>query len=343
MSDYYAVLGVSRNATPEEIKKGYRKAAVKWHPDKHASGTPREKAQAEAQFKRVAEAYEALSDPNKKEVYDRYGEAGLKRGGGGGGPSGGMPGGLNPEDLFRQFFPGGMGGMGGMGGRGGMPGGVNINGQHIDINELFGGLFGQAMGGQHRRGGGGGGNAPRTVRRVECSLEELYCGARKHEDVNGRRFTLDIAPGWKAGTKINYDDAHVTFELAEKPHSRFARHGNHLCAVCSCGALSLLVRGSQHTLTTLDGRRISVAVPPRRLLARVPREGFAYKEKDAIGQRVARKGDLVVYLFACWPELLEQAKGWMGTVATVCAVWLFFVNPTAALLLFMGYRFLTSQ
>ena len=51
----------------------------------------------------------------------------------------------------------------------------------------------------------------------------------------------------------------------------------------------------------------------------------------------------MVYLFACWPELLEQTKGWMGTAATVGAVWLFFINPTAALVLFMGYRFLMNQ
>mmetsp|Transcript_36751 Transcript_36751/g.88221 ORF Transcript_36751/g.88221 Transcript_36751/m.88221 type:complete len:152 (-) Transcript_36751:250-705(-) len=150
-------------------------------------------------------------------------------------------------------------------------------------------------------------------------------------------------PGWKAGTKINYDDANLTFEVAEKPHSRFARHGNDLAVVCSCGWFSLLLGGSKHSVMTLDGRQVDVAVPPRRLVHRTAREGFSYKEKDAIGQRVARKGDLVVYLFACWPELLEQAKGWMGTVATVGAVWLFFINPTAALVLFMGYRFLMNQ
>jgi len=70
------------------------------------------------------------------------------------------------------------------------------------------------------------------------------------------------------------------------------------------------------------------------------REGFPYKEKDAIGQRVARRGDLVVYLFVCWPELLEQAKGWLGTAATVGAVWFFFSNPVAAAVLFMGYSYL---
>lgn len=56
MADYYGLLGLDRNATAEQIKKGYRKAAVKWHPDKHASGSAREKKQAEEQFKRVAEA-----------------------------------------------------------------------------------------------------------------------------------------------------------------------------------------------------------------------------------------------------------------------------------------------
>ena len=83
-----------------------------------------------------------------------------------------------------------------------------------------------------------------------------------------------------------------------------------------------------------------MAIPPRRLVHRMAREGFPYKEKDAIGQRVARRGDLVVYLFVCWPELLEQAKGWLGTAATVGAVWFFFSNPVAAAVLFMGYSYL---
>ena len=95
--------------------------------------------------------------------------------------------------------------------------------------------------------------------------------------VNGRRFTLDILPGWKAGTKINYDDANLTFEVAEKPHSRFARHGNDLAVVCSCGWFSLLLGGSKHSVTTLDGRQVDVAVPPRRLVHRTAREGFSYK------------------------------------------------------------------
>jgi hypothetical protein len=111
------------------------------------------------------------------------GEAGLKRGGGGGGGPSGMPGGMSPEDLFRQMFAGGMAGMGGFPGArvhvGGMPGMGGANG--VDLNELLGAMFGQAMGGGPGGpgGGGGGGGPPRTVRAVQCSLEELFCGARK--------------------------------------------------------------------------------------------------------------------------------------------------------------------
>ncbi len=110
--DYYEILGISKNATPTEIKKGYRKMAILYHPDKN----PGDKA-AEENFKKAAEAYEILSDENKKARYDQYGHAAFENGGqGGGGFSGG---GMNMDDIFSQFgdiFGGGFGG-GSFGGR----------------------------------------------------------------------------------------------------------------------------------------------------------------------------------------------------------------------------------
>lgn len=89
---YYEVLGVSKNASQDELKKAYRKAAIKNHPDK--GGDPEK-------FKELAQAYEVLSDSEKREIYDQYGEDALKEGMGGGG------GGHNPFDIFEQFFGGG--------------------------------------------------------------------------------------------------------------------------------------------------------------------------------------------------------------------------------------------
>jgi curved DNA-binding protein len=103
--DYYETLGVARDASPDAIKKAYRKLAMKWHPDRHAEG---ERGRAEAEFKRVSEAYEVLSDPEKRERYDRFGEnwqqgqeftppAGARR--------------MSREEFERAF--GGFGGSGG--------------------------------------------------------------------------------------------------------------------------------------------------------------------------------------------------------------------------------------
>ena len=120
--DFYEILGVSKSASLDEIKKGYRKQAVKWHPDKHSSKSDAEKAAAEERFKDAAMAYEVLSDADKRAVYDRYGEEGLKVGGGsraGASQMGGM-----------GSFPGGMGGFPGGGGafmRSGGPGGVRVS------------------------------------------------------------------------------------------------------------------------------------------------------------------------------------------------------------------------
>ncbi|XP_058516640.1 dnaJ homolog subfamily B member 6 isoform X3 [Ochotona princeps] len=106
MVDYYEVLGVQRHASPEDIKKAYRKLALKWHPDKN----PENKEEAERKFKQVAEAYEVLSDAKKRDIYDKYGKEGLN-GGGGGGSHFDSPFEFgftfrNPEDVFREFFGG---------------------------------------------------------------------------------------------------------------------------------------------------------------------------------------------------------------------------------------------
>lgn len=109
--DYYEVLGLSKSASEGDIKKAYRKMALKYHPDKN----PGDK-EAEEKFKEAAEAYEVLSDANKKARYDQYGHAGL-------GGNGGFGGGMNMDDIFSQFgdiFGGAFGGGGSFGGaRGG--------------------------------------------------------------------------------------------------------------------------------------------------------------------------------------------------------------------------------
>jgi len=151
--DYYKLLGVDRNASEEEIKKAYKKMALKWHPDRNAGSEA-----ASKKFKEISEAFEVLSDKQKRTIYDQFGEEGLRGGGGGpppgasgfsdfpGGNFGGFPGGgsfpggsftfstsgpgggfdgsgFNPTDpqkifehVFGSFGLGGMDGMGGMGG-----------------------------------------------------------------------------------------------------------------------------------------------------------------------------------------------------------------------------------
>ncbi|QYN43014.1 molecular chaperone DnaJ [Gilliamella sp. ESL0443] len=108
--DYYETLGVSKSATEAEIKKAYKRLAMKYHPDKNQDN----KAEAEAKFKEVKEAYEILTDPQKKAAYDQYGHAAFEQGqggagGGGFGGFGGFGGGSAFDDIFSDFFGGGRG------------------------------------------------------------------------------------------------------------------------------------------------------------------------------------------------------------------------------------------
>lgn len=102
--DYYEVLGVDKNASDDEIKKAYRKLAVKYHPDRQSGKSEAEKKEAEENFKQCAEAYEILSDSQKRARYDQFGFNDPSAGGFGGGA------GFNPFDIFNSFFGGGAGG-----------------------------------------------------------------------------------------------------------------------------------------------------------------------------------------------------------------------------------------
>ncbi len=143
--DYYVILGVSKTATAAEIKKAYRKMAIKYHPDKN----PGDHA-AEEKFKKAAEAYEVLSDENKRSRYDQFGHAGVD-GAAGGGFGGFGGGGMNMEDIFSQF------------------------------GDIFGGGFGGGFGGsrQSRRTKGS------NLRvRVKLTLEDIAKGVHKKIKVN---------------------------------------------------------------------------------------------------------------------------------------------------------------
>ena len=121
--DYYEVLGVAKNANADEIKKAYRKAAIKYHPDKN----PGDK-EAEEKFKEAAEAYDVLSNDEKRARYDKFGHAGMSGAGAGGFGGGFGGGGFSMEDIFSQFgdiFGGHFGG--GFGGFGGASGGRTVN------------------------------------------------------------------------------------------------------------------------------------------------------------------------------------------------------------------------
>uniref|UniRef100_A0ACD5VXN9 Uncharacterized protein n=1 Tax=Avena sativa TaxID=4498 RepID=A0ACD5VXN9_AVESA len=195
--DYYKVLGVDRGASDDDLKKAYRKLAMRWHPDKN----PTNKKEAEAKFKQISEAYEVLSDSQKRKVYDQLGEEGLKGQPPPGGPGASpfYPGGAqstsfhfnprNADDIFAEFFGfsgpfshmgGGLGGMGGMGGMSGGTGGMR--GDPRSYGSMFGNEFLSSQFGAQSSAS----NMPRPAHkqapienRLPVTLADLYKGVAK--------------------------------------------------------------------------------------------------------------------------------------------------------------------
>ncbi|KAI5063215.1 hypothetical protein GOP47_0021762 [Adiantum capillus-veneris] len=212
--DYYNVLKVGRNASAEDLKRAYKRLAMKWHPDKN----PGNNREAEANFKQVSEAYEVLGDSKKRSIYDRYGEEGLKD----------MPVqtesngkaqssfNYNPkkaEDLFSEVFGSsspysGMGSSYASRSKAGRPpygeGPFTTENMFKNVNENSSSALKKI---------------PSIESKLSCSLEELYTGStrkmrisRNVLSVGGRVttveevLTIDIKPGWKKGTKITFPE-----------------------------------------------------------------------------------------------------------------------------------------
>ncbi|KAI0360189.1 DnaJ-domain-containing protein [Trametes cingulata] len=256
-TDYYKLLGVSRDASEDDIKKAYKKMALKWHPDRNAGSE-----EASKKFKEISEAFEVLSDKQKRAIYDQFGEEGLKGGGvppqGAGGPGGGFsgfggfpgaqtftfttgPGGsfssggrggfspTDPNKIFEQIF--GMGGLGGMGGMGGFGGGRSRMGSMFshddDDDDMTGSFFSSGMPGGMPRGGRSTPRRPQSpapsqpseiTRPLKVSLEDLYSGATKHLKV-GRRLL-------NGGTEEKVLEIQISPGWKSGTKIRFPRAGN---------------------------------------------------------------------------------------------------------------------
>lgn len=334
--DYYATLGISKTANDDEIKKAYRKMALKFHPDKNKS------AGAEDKFKECSEAYEVLSDKKKREIYDQYGEEGLK--GTSSGASAGTDGPQfqysyhgDPRATFAQFF-GTSDPFANFFGGGANP---HMFGQFDDDNDIF-----SQMGGQ--RGGMGGGfpgafrsqsfnfqnNSPKKNKiqdpavehDVYVTLDEVLHGSLKkmkisrmvmQSDGSARKeekiLQINIKPGWKSGTKITFPKegdqipgkvpADIIFTIRDKPHSSFKREGSDVKYTAKLSLKDALC-GTVVQVPTLSGEVLSLnlngdVIKPT-TVKRLQGRGLPFPKEPS------RRGDLIVSFEIKFPDHISK-------------------------------------
>lgn len=256
--DYYKILGVERSADADEIKKAYRKLAMKYHPDRNQGNK-----QSEDRFKEINEAYEVLSDPQKRSRYDRLGDSYSTW------QRGGAQGGFNWNDWINQAQQQSAG-----------RGGATYRVDSAGFEDLFGGGFSDffnaifgGMGGAAPRGGTRTASStaqttrldPRSVQRnsleqtVSISLDEAFRGTQRILQVDNKRLEVKIPPGANTGTRVRVasgasnglkQDVYLVIEL--QPDSRFERKNNDLHSEINVD-LYTAVLGGQVSVATLSG------------------------------------------------------------------------------------------
>ena len=280
MRDYYEILGIDRGATPEEIKKAYRKLAVQYHPDKN----PGDKV-AEEKFKEASNAYSVLSDPDKRRVYDTRGHAGVD--------GMGFEGYRTMDDIFAsinldEIFGRGFGRGGGFGGFG----------------DAFGDAFGQRRTTAPTRG--------RDIRtNVSVPFSDAVLGSKIDVSVQGKRISLTIPPGIEDGKTLRIrgqgeslgigTSGDLLLTVSVQPHPTLTRDGLDLLTDAKISMTTAALGGSVRvkTLTEDVDLKVSPGTQPGQQL-RLRGRGAA----DVSG----RKGDLRVRMVVEIPKSLSRKQ-----------------------------------
>ncbi|PQQ18658.1 dnaJ protein homolog [Prunus yedoensis var. nudiflora] len=340
---YYEILGVSKTASQDDLKKAYRKAAIKNHPDK--GGDPEK-------FKELAQAYEVLSDPEKREIYDQYGEDALKEGMGGGG------GGHDPFDIFQSFFGGSpFGGGGSSRGRRQRRGEDVIHPLKVSLEDLYNGTSkklslsrniicskcrgkGSKSGASLKCPGCQGSGMKVSIRHLGPSMiqqmqhpcneckgtgetinDKDRCTQCKGEKVVQEKKVLEVIveKGMQNGQRITFpgeaDEApdtitgDIVFVLQQKEHPKFKRKGDDLFFEHTLSLVEALC-GFHFVLTHLDGRQLLIKSQPGEVVK--PDQFKAINDEGMpMYQRPFMKGKLYIHFTVEFPDSLnpEQCKG----------------------------------
>lgn len=277
-NDYYDLLGINKSASSTEIKNAYRKKALEWHPDRHQGA---DKEEAEKKFKEINEAYQVLSDSNKKAAYDNYGHDAFAPGGGarGGNPFAGGQG--NPF-TYTWTSNGG----------GGNPFGNADFGDPFDIFESFFGGGGNPFGNQRSK------QIPRYS--IRLSFMEAVKGTEKEFVIEGKKRKIKIPAGVDEGTKINFDDFSLSVNVS--PHEYFERDGDDIYINITI-PYSMAVLGGTIKVPTID-EEVKIKV----------REGTAsgtmirLRGKGSPNPHHKQKGDEYVKINILVPEKITRTQ-----------------------------------
>lgn len=230
--DFYDVLGVEKKASAAELKAAYRKKALEWHPDRNKS------SEAEAKFKEINEAYEVLSNADKRSAYDQFGHGAFEQGGPASG-WGGQQGGFQQGPFTYYYSSGGQQGQG-----------FDFS-DFSDPFEIFEQFFGGAspFGRQQKR-------VPRYG--LSLSFMEAAKGVEKEVLISGKRRKLKIPAGVDEGSRINFGDFYITIDV--KPDAVFKRDGSDVLVDLAI-PFTLAILGGTVEVPTIDGK-LSLKVRP---------------------------------------------------------------------------------